>query len=150
ADPQQPISKVRMLTEVLADETAPRLTQLRLLGALTALALVIAGLGLHGLLAFTVSMRSRELGIRRALGAQVSHVVGPVLRGGLALVGMGLALGVAIGYAIARGMEALLANVRPADPATLVTAAALCLLTAAIGFVRPALTAARVDPLVAL
>ena len=150
ADPQQPISKVRMLREVLADETAPRVTQLRLLGVLTALALVIAGLGLHGLLAFTVTMRSRELGIRRALGARVGHVVGPVLREGLVLVLIGLACGVVVGYAIGRGMGALLADVQPADPLALGAAAALCLLTAAIGFLRPALNAARADPLVAL
>jgi putative ABC transport system permease protein len=150
ADPQQPISKARMLEEQVAEETAPRVTQLRLLGALTALALIIAGLGLHGLLAFTVSMRSRELGIRRALGAQVSHVVGPVLREGLTLVVIGLVVGLLVGYAIARGMGALLADIQPADPLTLGAAAALCLLTAALGFLRPTLSAARVDPLVAL
>jgi hypothetical protein len=150
ADPQQPISKVRMLEEQVAEETAPRVTQLRLLGALTALALIIAGLGLHGLLAFTVSMRSRELGIRRALGAQVSHVVGPVLREGLTLVVIGLGIGLVLGLCVARGMGALLADVHPADPVTLGTAAGLCLLTAGVGFLRPTLNAARVDPLVAL
>jgi predicted lysophospholipase L1 biosynthesis ABC-type transport system permease subunit len=150
ADPHQPISNVRMLTDILADETAPRVTQLRLLGALAALALVIAGLGLHGLLAFTVSMRSRELGIRRALGAQLGDIVGPVLREGFALVAVGLGLGLFGGWAVARGMGALLADVRPSDPATLAAAAALCLATAAAGFLRPTLAAARVDPLVAL
>lgn len=150
ADPRQPISRVRMLREQLADETAPRATQVRLLGALTALALIIAGLGLHGLLAFTVTMRSRELGIRRALGAQLRDIVGPVLREGLVLVVAGLAIGVAVGTIVGRGMGALLADVSPADPVTLAVAAGLCLLTAAVGFLRPALTAARVDPLVAL
>jgi predicted permease len=150
ADPQQPISRIRQLTEILSDETAPRATQVRLLGALTALALIIAGIGLHGLLAFTVSMRWRELGIRRALGAEVGHVVGLIVREGLTLVAIGLAIGVAVGYAIGRGMGALLMDVHPADPTTLAAAAALCLLTAAVGFVRPALNAARVDPLVAM
>ena len=150
ADPQQPISRVRMLEEQVADETAPRVTQIRMLGALTALALLIAGLGLHGLLAFTVSMRSRELGIRRALGASTGQVVRPVLREGLTLVVIGIVAGVGVGYAIARGLGALLADVHPADPWTLAAAAGLCLLTAAIGFLRPTLSAARVDPLVAL
>jgi len=150
ADPQQPISKVRLLTQVVADETAPRVTQLRLLGALTALALLIAGLGIHGLLSFTVSMRARELGIRRALGAQAGDIVGMIVREGSVLVLIGLALGVAIGLAIGRGMGALLADVHPTDPLTLGAAAVLCLLTAAIGFLRPVLNAARVDPLIAL
>ena len=76
--------------------------------------------------------------------------MGPVLREGLVLVLIGLACGVVVGYAIGRGMGALLADVKPADPLALGAAAALCLLTAAIGFLRPALTAARADPLVAL
>ena len=150
ADPQQPISNVRLLKNVVADETAPRMTQLRLLGALTALALLIAGLGIHGLLTFTVSMRSRELAIRRALGAPVAHVVRAVLDEGVRLIAIGLALGLAAGYAIARGMGALLVDVHPADPTTMTVAGLLCLVTAAIGFLRPTLEAARVDPMVAL
>ena len=150
ADPQQPISNVRLLRDVVAGDLAPRLTQLRLLGALSALALVIAGLGIHGLLTFTVTMRSRELGIRRALGAPVAHLVRAVLNEGLALVGIGLAIGLFVGYVIARGMGALLADVPPADPATLSVAGLLCLVTAGIGFLRPTLDAARVDPMVAL
>lgn len=70
ADPEQPISQVRTLSEIVAEETASRRTQLWLLGALSAIALLIAGLGVHGLLTFTVAKRSQELGVRRALGAQ--------------------------------------------------------------------------------
>ena len=70
ADPEQPISEVRALADIVSDETAPRVTQLRLLGALSAIALLIAGLGIHGLLAFLVSRRTRELGVRRAGGGQ--------------------------------------------------------------------------------
>src|SRR5262249_7304632 len=73
ADPEQPISNVRMMSEILADDTASRVTQLRLLGALALVALLIAGLGIHGLLSFGVSKRLPELGVRRALGAQVGE-----------------------------------------------------------------------------
>jgi predicted permease len=149
-DPEQPISQVRMMSEIVDEETAPRVMQLRLLGALSAIALLIAGLGIHGLLTFTVSKRSQELGVRRALGAQAGDVVGLVLREGLALALIGIAIGVAVAYAAARGMGALLSGVRPEDPLTLAVATALCLATAMAGCLRPALRAARVDPLSAL
>ncbi len=150
ADPEQPISNVRTLAEIVADDTAPRMTQLRLLGALAVIALLIAGLGIHGLLSFAVSKRSQELGVRRALGAQAGAIVGLVLREGLVLALSGIVIGVAVAYAAARGMSALLFGVRPEDPLTIGLAAALCLATAVAGCLRPALRAARVDPLSAL
>lgn len=150
ADPEQPISQVRMMSEIVADETAPRLTQLWLLGALAAIALLIAGLGIHGLLTFTVSKRSQELGVRRALGAQDLGIIGLVLREGLALALTGIAIGVAVAWAAAKGMGALLFGVRPEDPLTIAAAIALCLATAMAGCLRPASRAARVDPLSAL
>jgi predicted permease len=150
ADPEQPISDVRMMSEIVAEETAPRMTQLRLLGALSAIALLIAGLGVHGLLTFTVSKRSQELGVRRALGAQGKAIVGLVLREGLALALIGIVIGVGVAYAAARGMSALLFGVQPEDPLTIAAATALCLATAMAGCLRPAVHAARVDPLSAL
>lgn len=150
ADPEQPISHVRTMTQIVADETASRVTQLRLLGALSAIALLIAGVGIHGLLTFTVSRRSREIGVRLALGEQAGTVVRRVLREGLVLALAGAGIGVVVAYLSARGMGALLAGVRPDDPLTIAAAAALCLATAAIGCIRPALRAARVDPITAL
>jgi predicted permease len=150
ADPDQPISDVRTLSDIVGDETAPRVTQLRLLGALSAIALLIAGLGIHGLLAFVVSRRTRELGVRRALGEETSSLVGRVLREGVVLSLVGLMVGIAAAWAAARGMGALLAGIEPADPPTLLAAAALCLATAVIGGLRPAIRAARVDPVIAL
>ena len=90
-DPEQPISDVRTMSEIVAEETAPRVTQLWLLGALSAIALLIAGFGIHGLLTFTVSQRAQELGVRRALGAQNGDIIGLVLREGLALALIGAA-----------------------------------------------------------
>ena len=150
ADRDQPISEVRTLSDIVGDETAPRMTQLRLLGALSLIALLIAGLGIHGLLAFVVSRRTRELGVRRALGEESGSLVRRVLREGVLLSLVGLLLGIAAAWAAARGMGALLAGVGPADPVTLLAAAVLCLATAVLGGLRPAIRAARVDPVIAL
>jgi predicted permease len=149
-DPAQPISSVQMLTEIVANETSSRVTQLRLLGVLSLIALVIAGIGIHGLLAFAVSQRSRELGVRRALGEQVGSIVGRVLREGLGLAAAGVAVGVFVAYLAARTMGALLAGVQPGDPVTIGGAAGLCLVVAVAGCIRPAIRAARVDPITIL
>jgi putative ABC transport system permease protein len=150
ADPDQPVSDVALLSDIVAEETAPRVTQLRLLGALSGVALLIAGLGIHGLLAFAVSRRTRELGIRRCLGEGTRSLVGRVLREGVALSLGGVVLGLVAAWAAGRGMGALLAGVEPADPATLAVAAVLCVATAVLGGLRPAVRAARVDPAIAL
>src|SRR5262249_37958445 len=149
-DPEQPLAHVRRLQDVLNDETAPRRTQLWLLGALALLATLVAGLGIHGLLTFTVSMREKELGIRRALGAEARNIVGLVLREGLRLALGVAALGLVLGSVAARGMGALLVGVRPEDPWTLGLAVLLCFATAMAGSLLPALRAARVDPLAAV
>ncbi len=150
ADPEQPISNVRTIADIVADETVSRVTQLRLLGALCVIALLIAGIGIHGLLTFTVAQRTREIGIRRALGEQAGSVVGGVLREGMVLALAGVVTGVGLAYVAARGLGALLAGVGPGDPATIAAAAALCLGTTVVGCVRPAVSAARVDPMMAL
>jgi predicted permease len=150
ADPEQPVSDVRLMTDIVADETAPRVTQLRLLGALSLIALLIAGVGIHGLLTFTVSRRTQEIGVRRALGEQAGSIVRRVLREGMALALAGVAAGVVLAYVAARAMGTLLAGIRPGDPATVAAAATLCLATAIVGCLRPAIHAARVDPIAAL
>jgi len=114
------------------------------------IALLIAGVGIHGLLAFAVSQRSRELGVRRALGEQAGSIVRRVLREGMTLAVTGVAVGVFVAYLAARAMGALLAGVQPGDPATLAGAAALCLATAIAGCLRPARRAASVDPITVL
>ena len=150
ADPDQPISEVATLPEIVGEETAPRVTQLRLLGVLSAIALLIAGVGIHGLLTFTVSRRSQELAVRRALGAQTRDIVNLVLSEGMVLAAAGIIVGVALAYPSARAMRALLAGVEPADPLTIGAVTGLCLATAIVGCLRPAMRAARVAPLAAL
>ena len=150
ADPDQPISHVRTMMQLVENETASRVTQLRLLLLLAAVGLLIAGVGVHGLLSFTVSRRISELGVRRALGAQVSNIIRHVLGEGLRLTVVGVAVGVGSAYLAARGMSALLTGVEPGDPTTILVAATLCFVTAVVGCLRPALRAARVDPIAAL
>jgi putative ABC transport system permease protein len=149
-DPQQPISNVRTMDQVVAEETASRVAQLRVLMVLAAIALLIAGVGIHGLLSFSVSRRSQELGIRRALGAQSGAIVGMVMREGVALAAVGIVAGVALAYLAGRAMQALLVGVQPGDPLTIIMAAAVCFGTVLLGCLRPAARAARVDPMAAL
>jgi putative ABC transport system permease protein len=150
ADSQQPISSVRLLADIVRDETAPRAVQVRVLGSFAAIALVLAAVGIHGLLAFTVSARTREIGVRLALGAAPRQILGRVLGQGLVLAGGGVALGTALALAAGRTMQALLAGVHPADGATLAGACALAVTMTLAGSLSPALRAMRTDPLVAM
>jgi len=146
ADPEQPVSDVRMLAEIVEADTAPRRVQVRVLGAFAAVAFLLAGIGIHGLLSFTVSHRAQEIGVRMALGAQSSDIFGMVLRQSLLLAGAGVVLGVALGYAAGRAMQALLAGVTPGDTAAFAAAVGLSLVMTMLGSFLPALRAVRVDP----
>jgi predicted permease len=149
-DAQQPISNVRTLSEVVGDQTVTRRAQVRILGALAVLALLLAGVGIHGLLAFTVAQRDREIGVRLALGANPGLVARMIVSEGVRMALIGIVPGVLIAYAAARAMGALLFGVRPEDPLTIAVAAVACFLTAVAACLRPALRAARIDPISAL
>jgi ABC-type antimicrobial peptide transport system permease subunit len=150
ADAQQPLSDIRMLADVVADQSVTRRTQIRVLGALAALALLLAGIGIHGLLAFTVAQRDREIGVRLALGAQPS-VVGRMLVGdAVRMALLGIVPGMLIAYAAARAMSSMLFGVPPSDPLTFAAASVVCFLTVAVGCARPAWRAAHIDPITAL
>ena len=142
-DPDQPISDVMTLDDLLANQTASRRAQLRVLVTLAVVALLLAGVGIHGLLAYTVAQRRREIGVRLALGAEPGAIVRRVAWDGVRLVLIGLLPGVAIAYVAGRSMSALLFGVRPADPATMAAAVGLCLGTALVGALMPALRAVR-------
>jgi predicted permease len=146
ADPEQPISNVRTMDEVVAGETESRTVQMRVLVVFTVVAIVLAGLGIYGLLAFTVSMRQQEFGIRLALGAGQGDIFKMVLIQGARLALAGLLPGLALAYVAARLMQSLLAGVRPADALTFSTAAVLCLITTLLGTLLPALRAVQADP----
>ncbi len=146
ADAEQPISNIRTMDEVVAGETESRTIQMRVLVIFTGVAIVLAALGIYGLLAFTVSMRQQEFGIRIALGAGQGNIFAMVLRQGAGLAIAGLLPGLALAYLAARLLESLLAGVRPADPLTFSITAGLCLITTLLGTLFPALRAVRADP----
>jgi len=150
ADPQQPISDIASYTDIVDTHTAPRQTQLRVLGGFAAVALLLAGIGLHGLLAFSVSARTREIGVRIALGAASRNILTLVVRHGLLLAAAGLILGVALAYAAGRSMQAILVGVSPADATAFGGAVVLVLAVTVAGTLVPALRAVRVDPLEAI
>ncbi|HVT17813.1 MAG TPA: FtsX-like permease family protein [Thermoanaerobaculia bacterium] len=146
-DPEQPISDVRTLAEIVKDQTASRAVQARVLGAFAAIAFLLAGIGIYGLLSFVVSQRAHEIGVRMALGARAEDVLAMVLRRSALLAAAGIVPGVALAYAAGRAMAALLAGLNPGDAATFLAAVGLCLLMTIAGSLWPALRAVRVDPI---
>jgi predicted permease len=149
ADPEQPITNVRLLSEVVAAETAPRLTQLRVLGAFAVAAFLLAAIGIHGLLAFSVTSRSREIGVRIALGAKARDIMWMVVGRSTRLALIGVAIGGALAYAAGRWLQALLFGVSPADAGVFAAAIAIALLMTLAGSILPAWRAVRVDPMTA-
>jgi predicted permease len=147
ADPDQPISDVRTLDAVVAGETATRNAQLAVLGVLAAVAVLLAGVGIYGLLSYTVSLRSREIGVRLALGADPLGVGRMIFVDGMRLAAIGIVPGVLIAYAAGRAMSALLFGVAPGDPVTFLSAIGLALVIAFAGSFVPALRAVRVSPM---
>jgi ABC-type antimicrobial peptide transport system permease subunit len=146
-DPEQPVSNVRTMEEVLAGETATRRAQLQVLGMLAAVALLLSAVGIYGLLAYTVSQRSQEIGVRLALGADPARIGRMILADGMRMAVIGIVPGVLGAYAAARGMSVLLFGVSPGDPATFATAVGLALLMTLAGSLVPALRAVRVSPM---
>ena len=114
------------------------------------LALTLAAVGLYGVLAYTVTQRTREFGIRVALGAGVRDVMRMVLGNGLKLAGIGLAIGIAGSLALTRLMTTLLYDVRPTDPVVFLIAAVILALVALIASLVPSLRAVRIKPAIAL
>ena len=146
ADAEQPITSVRTVDDVLTGQTESRIAQMRVLVVFTAVAILLAGLGIYGLLSFAVAMRQQEFGIRMALGARQRDVFKMVLEQGALLAVAGLVPGLALAYLAARLLRSLLAGVKPADALTFSSAAVLCLVTALLGTLLPALRAVRADP----
>ncbi len=149
-DPDQPTRLTRSMTEVIALTVGDRRQQTTLLVVFGALALVIASLGLYGLLAQTVSARSREIGIRMALGATWRSVMRMVMSRGIVLTGAGVGIGAVLAWSVTRAMETLLYGVGAADPLTFALVAGLLAAVSAVACAIPAVRAARVDPMLVL
>jgi putative ABC transport system permease protein len=149
-DAAQPLADVETLQEIRSRSLAsPRVTA-SLLGMFALLALVITGTGLAGVVAFSVSQRTQEIGVRMALGAERSEVLGMVLREGMRLVAAGLLLGIVAAVALTRLLAGLLYGVPATDPLTFTAVAATLVAVAAAACLVPARRAATVDPMVAL
>jgi predicted permease len=150
ADPEQSISDARPMAEIVAADSAARSVQVDAIASFAAMAFLLTAIGIHGLLAFGVSERRTEFGVRIALGAQRSDILGMVLRQGVVLTAAGAIPGIALAYASGRAMEALLAGVKPGDALTFTAAGALVVLMALAGSLLPAVRAIRIDPIQAI
>lgn len=149
-DPEQPVFGVTTMAALMAERTAARRFVLTLLGGFAAVALALAGLGLYGVLAYAVSQRTREIGIRLALGADAGRVVRMVVRSGAILAGAGLALGLATAWAFRGLLSRMLFHVGPTDLAVFALVGLVLAAVALLASWLPARRAARVDPMVAL
>jgi putative ABC transport system permease protein len=149
-DRDQPVSSIRAMSEVLDAELANRDTQLTLIGTFALLALVLAAVGLYGVLSYTVSQNTNEIGLRMALGAGQKTVVGSIVRSALATAVVGIGVGLLAAYALTRTIASFLYDVSPTDPVTAVAVAGVLLLVAGLAALVPAIRAASVNPMTAL
>jgi hypothetical protein len=146
ADPTQPVSNVQSMADIVSDQTASRAVQVRVIAAFAVVAFFLAAVGIHGLLAFSVSTRKHEIGVRMALGAQRGAIIGLVVRQAVLLALCGVIPGIAVAYASGRAIQSLLFGVEPGDALTFVAAAALCVLMTVAGSLMPVMRAVRVAP----
>jgi predicted lysophospholipase L1 biosynthesis ABC-type transport system permease subunit len=149
-DPRQRLTAIRPMDELVAATTASSRFDAYLFAFLAGLAMLLTAIGLYGVLSFSVARRTNEIGTRMALGATRGDVLRMVLRQGLGLIGLGLAIGLAGAFAVTRTLTTLLFGVRPTDPYTFGAVAALLFTVGLVASYIPARRATRVDPMVAL
>jgi putative ABC transport system permease protein len=149
-DRNVPISELQTMEQVVTKATGESRFYLTLLGAFAGVALVLAAVGIYGVMSYSVSRRIHEIGIRMALGAQREHVLRLVVWHGVALAIAGIAVGLAGALALTRLMSGLLYGTKPADPATFVASVLVLGLVAIVSSYIPARRAAKVEPMVAL
>src|SRR5262249_54515300 len=149
-DPNEPVNQIVTMDERLSNSVAGRRFQMLLLGVFAGLALVIATVGIYGVISYAVSQRTHEIGVRMALGAQTSDVLWMVVRRGMSLTFTGVAAGLAAAVALTRLMKNLLFEVSATDPATFELIALLLVGVAFIACYIPARRATKVDPLTSL
>jgi putative ABC transport system permease protein len=149
-DPTQPIFGISTMKEMRDHNVAPDRLNLGLLGGFAVLALVLASIGLYGLLSFTVTQRQREIGVRMALGAQRSDILHLVVGQGMRLILAGVGIGLLVSFALTRVLASVLFKVEPTDPLTLVTVTFTLCAVAVLACSIPARRATKIDPMVAL
>ena len=150
ADPQLAVTAVQAMTDIVDTSLAPARASMLLLALFAGVAVVMAAVGVFGVMSYTVNLRAREVGIRMALGARPSEVRRMVVADGMRQALVGVALGLVGAFWVTRAMTSLLFQVEPGDPMTLAAAAVLLLATAAMACYVPARRATSVDPLIVL
>jgi putative ABC transport system permease protein len=149
-DPNQPVYSIRTLEQIRSESVASEKLNLTLLGVFAAIALALAVVGIYGVMSYSVTQRTHEIGIRMALGAQAGSVLKMVIGQGLKLILLGVGLGVLAAFGLTRWMQSLLFGVKPTDPVTFIAIAFLLSVVAFLACWLPARRATKVDPLVAL
>ncbi|PYI85208.1 MAG: hypothetical protein DME26_11555, partial [Verrucomicrobia bacterium] len=149
-DPDQPVANIRTLEQMVSDSVAQRRLTLMLLGIFACAALLLAAIGLYGVMAYAVAQRTQEIGLRMALGAQRSDVLKLIVRHGMRLTLFGVAFGLAGSYALTRVIATQLYEVRPTDPTSFASVSVLLALVALVACWLPARRATKVDPMEAL
>ena len=149
-DKDQPVSAISTMEEILSDSIARQRFSMLLLGVFAVLALVLAAVGIYGVMSYSVAQRTHEIGIRLALGAQTSTVLKLALGYGLKLVVVGTLIGLVVSYGLTRLMSTLLFGVSPTDPMTFAGISVILISVALLASYIPARRATKVDPMVAL
>ena len=149
-DPNQPVARVRTMQQIVTTSVANRRFQMTLIGVFAIAAVALAVVGLYAVISYSVAERIHEMGLRLALGARPANLVALVLREGLRLVALGIALGLGAALLLTRFLETLLFGVDARDTVTFLLAPAILLVAALLGCLAPACRAMRVDPAVAL
>jgi putative ABC transport system permease protein len=149
-DPDQPISNIATMADVLGDEAAQRRIGMIMLAAFAGLALLLASLGIYGVLAYFVTQHTNEIGVRIALGANRRNILALVLKKGMGLTLLGIAIGLATSFAFTRLMSSLLFGVKSSDPVTFTVVPLLLVVVALLACWVPARRATKVDPMIAL
>ena len=149
-DPDQPVSQIRTMEQVLGESLAQRKFSLVLIGIFAGLSVLLAAIGIAGVMAFLVAQRTQEMGIRMALGAQSNDVFALVLGQGLRMASLGLIIGLAGAFGLTRLLSGMLYGVKPGDPLTFALVSAFLVGVALLACWLPARSATRVDPMVAL
>jgi putative ABC transport system permease protein len=149
-DAEQPLYNLSTLDQLLARAVFLPRVSTQLLSAFAAAALILAALGIYGVLSYSISQRTREIGLRMALGAGATHTIGLVVRDSLGFLLAGVSVGLVAAILLTRSLERILYGVGPFDPVSFALAAAILLVVGLVASLLPALRAARVNPIIAL